>query len=542
MNAQLLAEVQAWIADDPDPKTAAELTRLVADGDEATLNKYFAGFLQFGTAGLRGPIGPGPSCMNRAVVGRTAAGLVAYMKERGMTRVVIGRDARYGSEDFTQESAEIFSGAGFEVFVLPRPLPTPVLAFATLDLKCDVGVMVTASHNPPQDNGYKVYIGPTADGIDYAASQIISPTDGFIAKKIDAIKSLAGQTRGSKWTILDDAVVDKYIARTAELAPRPGSLKIVYTAMHGVGTETLEKAFAEAGFPKLILVSEQSQPDPGFPTVAFPNPEEPGAIDLALAKAREVGADLVIANDPDADRCAAAVNDPNGGWRMLRGDELGVIFGEWIARSFATEKRTGSFGNSIVSSSALGKIAAHYGIDFKEVLTGFKWLAKIEDLAFGYEEAIGYAVDSSTVNDKDGISAALFLAQIATDLNAQGKTLVDLLNEVWNRHGFHGTEQISIRVSDMTRIADLLAGLRKNPPAEIAGRSVSSIDDLAAPKDGLPPTDGLRIWLDGGIRIIIRPSGTEAKMKCYIEVITKDAQSANDLLDQLRQPLKDFLS
>ena len=542
MNAQLLAEVQAWIADDPDPKTAAELTRLVAVGDEATLNKYFAGFLQFGTAGLRGPIGPGPSCMNRAVVGRTAAGLVAYMKERGMTRVVIGRDARYGSEDFTQESAEIFSGAGFEVFVLPRPLPTPVLAFATFDLKCDVGVMVTASHNPPQDNGYKVYIGPTADGIDYAASQIISPTDGFIAKKIDAIKSLAGQTRGSKWTVLDDAVVDKYIARTAELAPRPGSLKIVYTAMHGVGTETLEKAFAEAGFPKLILVSEQSQPDPDFPTVAFPNPEEPGAIDLALAKAREVGADLVIANDPDADRCAAAVNDPNGGWRMLRGDELGVIFGEWIARSFATEKRTGTFGNSIVSSSALGKIAAHYGIDFKEVLTGFKWLAKIEDLAFGYEEAIGYAVDSATVNDKDGISAALFLAQIATDLNAQGKTLVDLLNEVWNRHGFHGTEQISIRVSDMTRIADLLAGLRKNPPAEIAGRSVSSIDDLAAPKDGLPPTDGLRIWLDGGIRIIIRPSGTEAKMKCYIEVITKDAQSANDLLDQLRQPLKDFLS
>lgn len=542
MNAQLLAEVQAWIADDPDPKTAAELTRLVADGDEATLNKYFAGFLQFGTAGLRGPIGPGPSCMNRAVVGRTAAGLVAYMKERGMTRVVIGRDARYGSEDFTQESAEIFSGAGFEVFVLPRPLPTPVLAFATLDLKCDVGVMVTASHNPPQDNGYKVYIGPTADGIDYAASQIISPTDGFIAKKIDAIKSLAGQTRGSKWTILDDAVVDKYIARTAELAPRPGSLKIVYTAMHGVGTETLEKAFAEAGFPKLILVSEQSQPDPDFPTVAFPNPEEPGAIDLALAKAREVGADLVIANDPDADRCAAAVNDPNGGWRMLRGDELGVIFGEWIARSFATEKRTGSFGNSIVSSSALRKIAAHYAIDFKEVLTGFKWLAKIEDLAFGYEEAIGYAVDSATVNDKDGISAALFLAQIATDLSAQGKTLVDLLNEVWDRHGFHGTEQISIRVSDMSRIADLLAGLRKNPPAEIAGRSVSSIDDLAAPKDGLPPTDGLRIWLDGGIRIIIRPSGTEAKMKCYIEVITKDAQSANDLLDQLRQPLKDFLS
>ena len=538
MNAQLLAEVTAWIADDPDPKTAAELIALISAGDEATLKKHFSGFLQFGTAGLRGPIGPGPSCMNRAVVGRTAAGLAAYMKERGMNKVVIGRDARYGSEDFTEESAQIFSGAGFEVFVLPRPLPTPVLAFATHDLNCDLGVMVTASHNPPQDNGYKVYIGPTADGIEYAASQIINPTDGLIASKIDAVKTLRDQPRGSNWTVLGEEVIEKYIDRTAELAPRPGSLKIVYTAMHGVGTETLERVFRKAGFPDLILVREQAKPDPDFPTVAFPNPEEPGAIDLALAKAREVGADLVIANDPDADRCAAAVNDPSGGWRMLRGDELGVIFGEWIARS----QPRGSFGNSIVSSSALSKIAAHYVIDFKEVLTGFKWLAKIEDLAFGYEEAIGYAVDSETVNDKDGISAALFLAQIATDLKAQGKTLVDLLDEVWARHGFHGTEQISIRVSDMSRITELLAGLRKNPPAQIAGRSVSSIDDLAVPTDGLPPTDGLRIWLDGGIRIIIRPSGTEAKMKCYIEVITKDAQSANDLLDQLRQPLKDFLS
>ena len=538
MNAQLLAEVTAWIADDPDPKTAAELTALISAGDEATLKNHFAGFLQFGTAGLRGPIGPGPSCMNRAVVGRTASGLAAYMKERGMNKVVIGRDARYGSEDFTEESAQIFSGAGFEVFVLPRPLPTPVLAFATHDLNCDLGVMVTASHNPPQDNGYKVYIGPTADGIEYAASQIINPTDGFIASKIDAVKTLRDQPRGTNWTVLGEEVIEKYIACTAELAPRPGSLKIVYTAMHGVGTETLERVFRKAGFPDLILVTEQAKPDPDFPTVAFPNPEEPGAIDLALAKAREVGADLVIANDPDADRCAAAVNDPSGGWRMLRGDELGVIFGEWIARSHPR----GSFGNSIVSSSALRKIAAHYVIDFKEVLTGFKWLAKIEDLAFGYEEAIGYAVDSETVNDKDGISAALFLAQIAADLKAQGKTLVDLLDEVWARHGFHGTEQISIRVSDMSRITELLAGLRKNPPAQIAGRSVSSIDDLAAPTDGLPPTDGLRIWLDGGIRIIIRPSGTEAKMKCYIEVITKDSQSANDLLDQLRQPLKDFLS
>jgi phosphomannomutase len=476
--------------------------------------------------------------MNRAVVGRTAAGISAYMKERGMKRVVIGRDARYGSEDFTAESAEIFAGAGFEVFVLPRPLPTPVLAFATRELKCDVGVMVTASHNPPEDNGYKVYIGPSADGIKYAASQIISPTDKLMAKEIAAIKSLANQPRGKSWTIIGEELITEYVRRTALIAPKPGDLKIVYTAMHGVGTETVQRVFNHAGFATLILVDEQCTPDPDFPTVAFPNPEEPGAIDLALKKARDFGADLVIANDPDADRCAAAVNDPKVGWRMLRGDELGVIFGEWIARTHSH----GSFGNSIVSSSALSKIAAHYSIDFKEVLTGFKWLAKIEDLAFGYEEAIGYAVDSETVNDKDGISAALLLAQIASELKLQGLTLLDLLDEVWSRHGFHGTEQISIRVADISQITQLLARLRKSPPTHIAGRAVLSIDDLADPKDGLPPTDGLRLWIDGGIRMIVRPSGTEAKMKCYIEVISKDADASQELLSQLRQPIKELLS
>jgi phosphomannomutase len=538
VNAELTAEVKAWIADDPDLKTAAQLTALLEANDEAVLQKYFSGFLQFGTAGLRGPVGPGPSCMNRAVVGRTAAGISAYMKERGMSRVVIGRDARHGSADFTTESAEIFAGAGFEVFVLPRALPTPLLAFATRQLKCDVGVMVTASHNPPQDNGYKVYIGPTADGINYAASQIINPTDELIAKEITAIKSLASYPRGKSWTIVGEELITEYIRRTALIAPKPRDLKIVYTAMHGVGTETVQRVFNHAGFATLILVDEQCTPDPDFPTVAFPNPEEPGAIDLAIQKARDFGADLVIANDPDADRCAAAVNDPKVGWRMLRGDELGVIFGEWIAR----DNSQGSFGNSIVSSSALQKIAAHYSIGFKEVLTGFKWIAKIEDLAFGYEEAIGYAVDSKTVNDKDGISAALLLAYIASELKSQGLSLLDLLNEVWARHGFHGTEQISIRVAEMSQITQLLAGIRKNPPSHIAGRAVLSIDDLADPQDGLPPTDGLRLWIDGGIRMIVRPSGTEAKMKCYIEVIAKDEAMASDLLDQLRQPIKEFLA
>ena len=537
MNAALVEEVKAWIADDPDPVTAAHLQALLDAGDEAALKPLFSGFLQFGTAGLRGPIGAGPSCMNRAVVGRAAAGIAAYMAKRGMKSVVIGRDARYGSEDYTQESAEILSGAGMDVYILPRPLPTPVLAFATSHLKCDVGIMVTASHNPPQDNGYKVYIGPEADGIEYASSQIINPTDGFIAADIDAVTSLKSLPRGKKWTILGEEVISEYIARTVKLAPRPGDIKVVYTAMHGVGTETVQRVFNHAGFATLILVDEQCTPDPDFPTVAFPNPEEPGAIDLALAKARDFGADLVIANDPDADRCAAAINDPKVGWRMLRGDELGVIFGEWIART----KPKGTMGNSIVSSSALRKIAAHYNVDFKEVLTGFKWLAKIEDLAYGYEEAIGYAVDSETVNDKDGVSAAIFLTQIAMDLKRDGLTLANLLDEVWDRHGFHGTEQISIRVADMSAITRLLAGLRQNPPAEIAGRKVDSIDDLAAPKDGLPPTDGLRIWLSGGIRIIVRPSGTEAKMKCYIEVITKTSEESAALLNELREPLKKFL-
>ena len=538
MDQSLVGEVQAWIADDPDPVTASQLQLWLDSNNEAELRTSFNGFLQFGTAGLRGPIRPGPSGMNRAVVGRTAAGLVTYMKERNLTSVVIGRDARYGSEDYTFETAEIMSGAGMKVFVLPRPLPTPVLAFATIELSCDVGIMVTASHNPPQDNGYKVYLGGTVDGIEYRGSQIVSPTDVSIAKNIDAITSLKAQPRGKVWTVLGEEIIEKYIARTAALATKPGSLRIVYTAMHGVGTETLQRVFQKAGFASPILVDAQAAPDPDFPTVAFPNPEEPGAIDLALETAKTFDADLVIANDPDADRCAAAVKDPATGWRMLRGDELGAILGESIAR----KSNSGIFANSIVSSSILKKIAEHYNLEFKETLTGFKWLAKIKGLTFGYEEALGYAVDAKTVNDKDGISAAITLAQIATDLAADGKTLLDLLDEIWERHGFHATEQISIRLSDLSKVGVILGGLRSNPPQNIAGRTVTSIDDLAAPTDGLPPTDGLRIWLDGGVRIIIRPSGTEAKMKCYIEVIEKDSKTAQVVLDQLRPPLKELLS
>ena len=538
MDQLLVAEVQAWIADDPDPVTASQLQLWLDTENETELRTSFNGFLQFGTAGLRGPNRPGPSGMNRAVVGRAASGIVSYMKERNLTSVVIGRDARYGSEDYTFETAEIMSGAGMKVFVLPRPLPTPVLAFATNELGCDVGIMVTASHNPPQDNGYKVYLGGTVDGIEYRGSQIVSPTDVSMAQAIDAITSLKAQPRGNTWTVLGEDVIERYIQRTASLATNPGALKIVYTAMHGVGTETLQRVFQKAGFASPILVDAQAAPDPDFPTVAFPNPEEPGAIDLALETARTFDADLVIANDPDADRCAAAVKDPETGWRMLRGDELGALLGEYIART----ANGGVFANSIVSSSILKKIAEHHKLEFKETLTGFKWLAKIKDLTFGYEEALGYAVDAKTVNDKDGISAAITLAQIATDLAADGKTVLDLLDEIWERHGFHGTEQISIRLSDLSKVDVILGGLRKNPPQSIAGRTVTSIDDLSAPTDGLPPTDGLRIWLDGGVRIVIRPSGTEAKMKCYIAVIEKDSKTAQVVLDQLRPPLKELLS
>lgn len=538
LDPALVAEVQAWIADDPDPITSAQLQKWLDERNESELRTSFAGFLQFGTAGLRGPIRPGPSGMNRAVVGRAAAGIAAYMKDRNLTSVVIGRDARYGSEDYTFETAEIMSGAGMKVFILPRPLPTPVLAFATVELGCDVGIMVTASHNPPQDNGYKVYLGGTVDGIDYLGSQIVSPTDLSIAQKIDAIKSLKSQPRGKKWTALGEEVIDKYITQTARLATNPGTLRIVYTAMHGVGTQTLQGVFHKAGYQSPILVDLQAQPDPDFPTVAFPNPEEPGAIDLSIETAKAFEADLVIANDPDADRCAAAINDPATGWRMLRGDELGAIFAESIAR----KKNAKVFANSIVSSSLVKKIAEHHDIEFRETLTGFKWISKIKSLTFGYEEALGYAVDPKTVNDKDGISAAIVLAQIASDLAAEDKTLLDLLAEIWSRHGFHATEQISIRLTDLSQVAVILGGLRNNPPREIAGRFVTSIDDLATPTDGLPPTDGLRIWLAGGVRIIIRPSGTEAKMKCYIEVIEKDSKSAQVVLDQLRPPLKELLS
>ena len=538
MDSNLLAEVRAWIEDDPDPQTAAYLSDLLDADDELTLRKYFAGFLEFGTAGLRGPLGPGPSCMNQAVVGRTAAGLVKFMKERSLTSVVIGRDARHGSEIFEKISAEIFSGAGFKVSVLPRPLPTPVLAFAVNELGADVGVMVTASHNPGSDNGYKVYLGGVVDGVTYRGSQIISPADKQISTHIKSIESLKLVKRDTSWHVLDEDIVEKYVERTKVLAPRPGDLKIVYTAMHGVGAKTLQRVFHRAGFPSLILVESQAQPDPDFPTLPFPNPEELGALDLALDTARTFGADLLIANDPDADRCSVAIKGRDNTWRALRGDEIGAILGEVMAKS----AQSGTLANSIVSSSILSKIAAHHKLNFEETLTGFKYIAKIPNLVFGYEEAIGFCVDSLTVNDKDGISAALLMAQIATDLKNDGKTLDDLLDEIWKTYGFHATEQISIRVNNLALISTLMTKLRSNSASEIAGFKVLAMEDLLKPNNSLPPTDGLRFTLEQNIRIIIRPSGTEPKIKCYIEIVDPEKTIALSLLEQLRPSLRELLS
>jgi phosphomannomutase len=530
-------EVLAWIEDDPDPKTRDQLKGWLDSNLIDEIRPCFQGFLEFGTAGLRGPLGPGPSRMNRAVVSKTAYGISQFMAKNSLKSIVIGRDARYGSEDFTRDTAEIMCGAGFEVFVLPRPLPTPVLAYAVRKLGCDVGVMVTASHNPPQDNGYKVYLGGVVKGIRYEGSQIIAPIDGEISAEIAKTPRLDTLKRSTNWTVLPEEIVNDYVNSTAKLASSPEKLKIVYTAMHGVGKETLVKVFTASGFDKPILVSEQAEPDPDFPTVAFPNPEEPGAIDLSLKLAREVGADLVIANDPDADRCAVAIND--SGWRMLRGDEVGALLGEYLAKQTTSGKKI--LANSIVSSSILKKIAEAHQLPFAETLTGFKYLAKVEKLRFAYEEALGYAVDADSVNDKDGISAALVIAQLAADLKRQGRTIADFLSEIWQKYGFHGTKQISVRTKSIADIEVIMGRLRNQLPSQIGDFKVSALDDLEKPKDDLPPTNGVRIWLDGKYRVIVRPSGTEPKIKCYIEVVTADEESALPILDSLESEFRSLM-
>ncbi|MFD5639863.1 MULTISPECIES: phospho-sugar mutase [unclassified Streptomyces] len=510
MQDELIARAKAWLAEDPDAETRDELAKLVEAEDVTELTARFSGTLQFGTAGLRGELGAGPMRMNRSVVIRAAAGLAAYLKAEGRTGglVVIGYDARHKSADFARDTAAVMTGAGLRAAVLPRPLPTPVLAYAIRHLGAVAGVEVTASHNPPRDNGYKVYLG---DG-----SQIVPPADAQIAAEIDAVRALADVPRpDSGWETLGESVLESYLARTdavlAEGSPR--TARTVYTAMHGVGKDVLLAAFARAGFPEPVLVAEQAEPDPDFPTVAFPNPEEPGAMDLAFAAARAAEPDLIIANDPDADRCAVAVK-AGADWRMLRGDEVGALLAEHLVRRGAR----GVFAESIVSSSLLGRIAEGAGLPYEETLTGFKWIARVEGLRFGYEEALGYCVDPEGVRDKDGITAALLITELASELKEQGRTLLDLLDDIAVTYGLHATDQLSVRVEDLSVIANAMRRLREQPPTELAGLAITKAEDLTRGTDKLPPTDGLRYTLDGA-RVIVRPSGTEPKLKCYLEVV-----------------------
>ncbi|MFI2702832.1 phospho-sugar mutase [Cellulosimicrobium composti] len=573
-----LERVAAWIDDDVDAGDQDELRRLLdlADSPDprkhdvraaalAELQDRFSGPLEFGTAGLRGRMAAGPHRMNRAVVIRAAAGLGAFLLDAlgpagaggaSRPRVVVGFDARHRSRTFAVDSAAVLTAAGVEVLVLPSALPTPVLAFAVRRLGADAGVMVTASHNPPADNGYKVYLGGRVVTDSGQGAQIVPPYDARIAAAIAAVGPARAVPRaGSGWTVLGHDVVDAYVRSVLALSDgAPRRLKVVTTALHGVGGETVAHVLRDAGFTTVVPVEEQLDPNPDFPSVAFPNPEEPGAMDLALAVAQDAGADVVLANDPDADRCAVAVFDPrvgtyqgaetarSNGWRMLHGDEVGALLGDDVARRVAASGGQGVLACSVVSSRLLGKIAAAHGLGFATTLTGFKWISRVDGLVFGYEEALGYCVDPAHVRDKDGISAALLVAQLANRLKAEGRTLVDALDDLARQHGLHVSDQLSARFTDLDRIGDTMAHLRSAPPRTLAGAGVSDVADLSAGLDGLPPTDGVRILTADGTRVIVRPSGTEPKVKCYLEVVLPVAPDAShDDLTAARATARDRL-
>jgi phosphomannomutase len=544
ISAALFAAARAWLAEDPDPATRTELTDLLEaaeSGDSVAygyLEDRFDGRLQFGTAGLRGELGAGPNRMNRVTVLRAAAGLAAFVTgQHGTGQVVaIGYDARHNSRRFAEDTAEVMLGAGHRPYLMPRELPTPMLAYSVLALGAKAGVMVTASHNPARDNGYKVYLG---DG-----SQITEPNDTLIAAKIDAVGALADVPLGrvEDAEAVPESVIESYVARSAELMPDSPELDLtyVYTAMHGVGYELARRVLTNAGFPEPISVPEQQKPDPDFPTVSFPNPEEPGALDLAFALAAEHDADLIIANDPDADRMALAVPDKAtpGGWRRLSGDDVGLMLGHYLA----TAGRRGTFATSIVSSEGLAAIAADAKADYARTLTGFKWLSKVPDLAFGYEEAIGYCVDPSHVKDKDGVTAALTAAVLVAGLKANGRTLLDYLAEVDKITGNLVTTQLSIRSNDPEQIQTMMRTLRRNPPATLGGITVTEIGDLSANGTALPPEQGLRLALENGW-IAVRPSGTEPKLKCYIEIGDREAADRSPLVKRIaavRAELEDW--
>jgi len=533
---ELLATARAWRDQDPDAVTRAELDALIASAETGAaaavdeLADRFGTRLAFGTAGLRGRLGAGSNRMNRVLVSQAAAGLAAYLREHAAPgvapTVVIGYDGRRNSDVFARDTAELMAGAGLRAVLLPRLLPTPVLAFAVRHLDAAAGVMVTASHNPPDDNGYKVYLG----GVD-AGSQIVPPADGQIAAHIQRIadtRRVDALPRSTDYETAPESVVDAYVAATAAVAPAPAGaegLRWVYTAMHGVGWETLSRILERAGYPAPVTVDAQLHPDGAFPTVSFPNPEEPGAMDLAFQTARAVDAELVIANDPDADRLAVAVPDADapGGWRRLTGNQIGLLLGWRAAR---TAPAGASLACSLVSSPGLQAVAEHYGLDFHATLTGFKWISRAPGIVFGFEEALGYLVNPDTVRDKDGVSAAVAMLGMVAEARGTGRTLADLLDEFDRTFGAYASDQISVRVDDVSVIARIMAALRAEHPAAVGEVAVTRVDDLLTGVDGLPPGDVLRLWLEDGSRLIVRPSGTEPKLKLYLDVRGDDARDA----------------
>ncbi|WP_369257547.1 phospho-sugar mutase [Geodermatophilus amargosae] len=530
----LLDTARAWAAADPHPGDRAEIEALVAAGDTAELGRRFAGPLTFGTAGLRGPLRAGPAGMNAAVVTRAAAGLGAWLTGAGHGGggVVVGFDARHRSDEFARVTASVLAAAGFVVQVLPRPLPTPVLSSAVRSLGCAAGVMVTASHNPPQDNGYKVYL---ADG-----AQLVPPADREIEAAIAAVGPARDVPTSGDWTTLGDDVEAGYVAAVVRAlqphrvpAADRAAVTVAYTAMHGVGAATTRAVFAAAGFAPPVSVPEQDAPDPAFPTVAFPNPEEPGAVDLLLALAERSGADVAVAEDPDADRCSVVCDG-----RQLTGDEVGALLADWLLRRGAR----GTYASSLVSGSLLHALTQAHGVRFAETPTGFKWIIRAgtdaEPLVFGYEEALGYAVTPEVARDKDGISAALAVALLTAELKATGRTLVDRLDELAREHGLFATGQLSARVEDLTLISDAMRRLRADPPSRLLGRPVTATDLLTED----PPVDAVRL-LGDGVRVVVRPSGTEPKLKAYLETVVPVHDDAGviaargrgeDELDQLR--------
>ena len=542
MNA-LFSKAQDWLNQDPDQETRAELEQLLSQAKsgnaeaQAELTNRFDGRLQFGTAGLRGRLQAGSMGMNRVLVAQAAGGLAAYLKDYDKTpSIVIGYDGRKNSDVFARDTAEIMAGAGIKAYLLPRKLPTPVLAYAIQYFDATAGVMVTASHNPPEDNGYKVYLGKENGG-----GQIVSPADKDIAALIDKVAAgnIADLPRSQDFTILNDEIVDAYIAKTASLAKEPkADINYVYTAMHGVGYEVLSKTLAKAGLPQPHVVAEQVWPDGTFPTVNFPNPEEKGALDLAIKVAKENNAEFIIANDPDADRLAVAVPDAQGNWKPLHGNVIGCYLGWYLAKQYHAQGKKGVLACSLVSSPALAEIAKKYGFDSEETLTGFKYIGKVNGLLFGFEEALGYLVDPDKVRDKDGISAAIVFLDLVRSLKKEGKTLTDYAADFTKEFGAYVSGQISIRVSDLSEIGKLMSALRNNPPAEVGGFKVATfLDHTKTDRQ----SDILVFVLENGSRLIARPSGTEPKIKFYLDARGTDPKNADEVLAQFDKSVRVLL-